>query len=215
MSRTHAYASSAEPDDIARLRRDVSLSSTVSQHGYKLSRNGREFETCCPFHAEDTPSFKVFIAHDGVERFHCFGCGKQGDVLDFVREAKGVDLPEAIRILGGGIGSRPSALPKQVKALDVYEGITPLPPPDLLQAGQRVRLYNPKRKGERSEWGSFAPSMVFPYRNADGSLLGYVLRHDLPDGGKETPMVMFARLPDGTETWCGFQFPKPRPMARC
>ncbi len=109
MSRTHAYASSAEPDDIARLRRDVSLSSTVSQYGFELDRNGREFETCCPFHAEDTPSFKVFIAHDGVERFHCFGCGKQGDVLDFVREAKGVDLPEAIRILGGGIGSRPSA----------------------------------------------------------------------------------------------------------
>jgi putative DNA primase/helicase len=212
MSRTHAYASSAEPDDIARLRRDVSLSSTVSQHGYKLSRNGREFETCCPFHAEDTPSFKVFIAHDGVERFHCFGCGKQGDVLDFVREAKGVDLPEAIRILGGGIGSRPNVRPKQVKALDVYEGITPLPPPDLLQAGQRVRLYNPKREGERSEWGSFAPSMVFPYRNADGSLLGYVLRHDLADGGKETPMVMFARLPDGTETWCRLPFAKPRPI---
>ncbi len=212
MSRTHAYASSGEPDDIARLRRDVSLSSTVSQHGYKLSRNGREFETCCPFHAEDTPSFKVFIARDGMERFHCFGCGKQGDVLDFVREVKGVDLPEAIRILGG-IGSRPNARPREIKARDAYEGITALPPPaDVLAPGRPVRLYNPKRKGGRSEWGSFAPSMVFPYREADGSLLGYVLRHDLADGAKETPMVMFVRLADGTETWCRFPFPKPRPI---
>ncbi|MEK1898351.1 MAG: hypothetical protein AAAB19_02225, partial [Rhizobium sp.] len=48
--------------------------------------------------------------------------------------------------------------------------------------------------------------------NADGSLSGYVLRHDLADGAKETPMVMFVRLPDGTETWCRFPFPKPRPI---
>ncbi|WP_157179738.1 CHC2 zinc finger domain-containing protein [Rhizobium sp. CF142] len=213
MSRTHSYASLGDTDDIARLRRDVSLSSTVTQYGYKLGRNGREFETCCPFHAEGTPSFKIFIAHDGMERFHCFGCGKQGDVLDFVREVKGVDLPEAIRILGGGIGSRPNARLEQARAPDVYEGITALPPPaDLLQAGQRIRLYNPKRRGARSEWGSFAPSMVFPYRSTDGSLLGYVLRRDLADGGKETPMVMFVRLPDGTETWCRFPFPKPRPL---
>ena len=215
MYRMPEYASSktGEPDDIERLRRGVSLSSTVTQYGYKLSRNGREFETCCPFHAEDTPSFKVFTARDGMERFHCFGCGKQGDVLDFVQEVKGVDLPEAIRILGGSIGSRPNARLEQARAPDVYEGITALPQPaDLLQAGRPVRLYNPKRRGGRSEWGSFAPSMVFPYRNPDGSLLGYVLRRDLSDGGKETPMVMFARLPDGTQTWCRFPFPKPRPL---
>jgi putative DNA primase/helicase len=215
MPRIPEYAPSKTDDanDIARLRRDVSLSSTVSQFGYKLQRNGHEFEACCPFHAEDTPSFTVFVGNDGIERFHCFGCGKQGDVLDFVKQVKGVDLPEAIRILGGGLSSRATVRPKQIKAHDVYEGITPIrPPADLLQPGNRVRLYNPKRKGERSEWGSFAPSMVFPYRHADGSLFGYVLRHDLADGGKETPMVMFVRLADGTETWCRFPFPKPRPI---
>lgn len=205
--------SKMDVNDIACLRREVSLALTVSQHGYKLDRNGQELETCCPFHAEDTPSFTIFTGNDGIERFHCFGCGRKGDVLDFVREVKGVDLPEAIRILGGGVSGRPNLRPKPVKARDPYEGVTPIrPPADLLRAGQRVRLYNPKRKGERSEWGSFAPSMVFPYRNADGSLSGYVLRHDLADGVKETPMVMFVRLPDGTETWCRFPFPKPRPI---
>ncbi|MBB3592700.1 putative DNA primase/helicase [Rhizobium sp. BK529] len=212
MPRIPEYApSKTDANDIARLRRDVSLASTVMQFGYKLMRNGREFESCCPFHAENTPSFKVYIGNDGMERFHCFGCGKQGDVLDFVREVKGVDLPEAIRILAGGGLGRPNVRP--LPALDAYAGSVPIAPPtDALQPGQRIRLYNPKRKGERSEWGAFAPSLVFPYRYADGSLLGYVLRHDLPDGGKETPMVMFVRLPDGTETWCRFPFPKPRPI---
>jgi putative DNA primase/helicase len=180
------------------------------QFGYKLTRNGREFETCCPFHAEKTASFKIYTGNDGIERFHCFGCGRTGDVLDFVCEARGVDLPEAIRILGGG---RPNARRRKAGVRDPYEGVTPISPPAApLRAGERLRLYNPKRRGERSEWGSFAPSMVFPYRKADGSLSGYVLRHDLADGGKETPMVMFTRLPDGTETWCRYPFPKPRPL---
>lgn len=215
MPRIPEYApAKTDANDLARLRRDVSLASTVMQFGYKLTRNGREFESCCPFHAENTPSFKVYTGNDGIERFHCFGCGKQGDVLDFVREVKGVDLPEAIRLLGGGSSSsRPNIRPQPAPTLDAYAGIVPIPPPaDTLQAGQRIRLYNPKRKGERSEWGAFAPSMIFPYRHADGSFFGYVLRHDLPDGGKETPMVMFVRLPDGTETWCRFPFPKPRPI---
>jgi|GEM_PF-912429 len=199
--------------DVERLRRDVSLSATVEHYGYKLAWNGQERETCCPFHAEDTPSFTLFVGQDGTERFFCFGCGEKGDVLDFVQKVKGVNLPEAIRILDGRDNSRPNVKPREIQARNVYEGITPVEPPsDALQVGARIRLYNPKRKGERSEWGGFAPSMVFPYRQADGSLFGYVLRHDLPDGGKETPMVMFVCLPDGTETWCRFPFPKPRPL---
>jgi hypothetical protein len=186
MDRISEYAPSSRTgvsSDVERLRRDMSLSSTAAQYGYKLSRNGQEFATCCPFHAEDTPSFTIFIGQDGVERFHCFGCGRKGDVLDFVREVKGVDLQGAIRILGISDDIRPNVRPQQIQARNIYEGITPVPPPaDLLQAGARIRLYNPKRKGERSEWGTFAPSMVFPYRHADGSLFGYVLRHDLPDG---------------------------------
>ncbi len=47
----------------------------------------------------------------------------------------------------------------------------------------------------------------FPIAHADGSLSGYVLRHDLPDGGKETPMVMFVRLADGREPGRVSRFP--------
>lgn len=199
--------------DIEDIRRNVSLSQTAAQFGVKLQRDGQEFVACCPFHAEDTPSFTIFTgSKDGVERFHCFGCGEKGDVLDFTQGIKGVDLREAISILGGEATGRPNVQPRKVEARDVYEGIVPLDPPaSPIEKGKRVRLYNPKRRGSEREWGSFAPSMVFPYRRLDGSLIGYVLRHDM-QGGKETPMVMFTRLPDGTETWCRFSFPKPRPL---
>lgn len=197
--------------DVDRLRRDVSLSDLSANYGLKLERDGNEFVACCPFHSEDTPSFTIFRGKDGVERFHCFGCGERGDILDYVQKIKGVDLREAIQILGGGGRTdRRNISPRVVAAHDIYEGIKPLDPPsDPIEVGKRVRLYNPKRKGSDREWGSFAPSMVFPYRRPDGSLIGYVLRHDMPDG-KETPMVMWVRLPDGKETWCRFPFPKPR-----
>ncbi|QND53437.1 hypothetical protein HB779_17245 [Phyllobacterium sp. 628] len=198
--------------DIERLRRDVSLSDTAAHYGVSLDIDGQEFVGCCPFHSEDTGSFTIFTGNDHIERFHCFGCGEHGDVLDFVQKIKGVDLREAINILGGGeVG--PNVAPRKVEVRDIYAGIVPVDnPSQSIEAGKRVKLYNPKRKGDKSEWGSFTPSMVFPYRRADGSLIGYVLRHDLPDGGKETPMVMRVVLQDGSERWCRFPFPKPRPL---
>ncbi len=199
--------------DLDRIRRETSLSDLALSYGVALERDGHEFVACCPFHSEDTASFTIFRGKDGVERYHCFGCGAKGDVLDFVQEIKGIkDLREAIRIVGGEV-SMPNVQPKQIKARDVYEGIIPIDPPEEpIVAGKRVRLYNPKRKGDRTEWGAFAPSMVFPYRRADGSLIGYVLRHDLGNGDKETPMVMWVCLPDGTQCWSRYPFPKPRSL---
>ena len=64
-----------------------------------LQRAGSEWKGCCPFHADRSPSFTIFA---GGERFHCFGCGASGDVLDFVQRAYGVSLPEAAQRLGAG-----------------------------------------------------------------------------------------------------------------
>lgn len=65
----------------------------------KLARRGSEYKACCPLHADKTPSFTIF---DGGKRFHCFGCGASGDVLDFVGQLHGVGLVEAARMLAGG-----------------------------------------------------------------------------------------------------------------
>lgn len=196
---------------IDRLRRKVLLSETASRYGVELQNDGNEWVACCPFHAEDTPSFTIFTGRDHVQRFQCFGCDAAGDVLDFVKDIKGVDLKEAIRILGGAV-SGPNVAPIAKPARNVYAGIVPLDPPSVIKVGNKVRLYNPKRAGHEWEWGTFKPSAVYPYRRDDGAVMGYVLRREMADGGKETPMVMWGRLPDGSECWSRFPFAKPRPL---
>ena len=54
----------------------------------KLQRAGNEWKACCPFHADRTPSFTIYSRG---QRFCCFGCGAQGDVLDFIQRLHGVD----------------------------------------------------------------------------------------------------------------------------
>lgn len=192
--------------DVDAIRRKYRVSDVAASFGVVLDKNGDEFEACCPFHAEDTPSFTVFKGKDSAERFHCFGCGVQGDVLDFVQKLKGCNLPEAVRILSGGSSDMPNIAPRQnSQARDVYAGIVPIATDEAIEVGKKLRLYNPKRAGHEWEWGSFAPSMV--HRYAPGM---YVLRRDMRDGGKETPMVCRVRLTNGDECWSRFPFPKPR-----
>lgn len=65
----------------------------------KLQRAGNEWKGCCPFHSDRSPSFTIFA--DG-ERFHCFGCGVHGDVLDFVARLHSTSMLEAARLLCAG-----------------------------------------------------------------------------------------------------------------
>lgn len=195
-------------NDIDTIRRDVSLPAIAQSFGVDLAPNGNEFEACCPFHQERSPSFTIFPGKDGAWRFHCFGCGEQGDVIDFVQKIQGVGKAEAISILGGKRQRGENIQPIQIEGRDPYAGITPLTPTEELAPGRNLVLYNPKRERK----GNITPSEIYAYRKPDGSVRGYVLRHDLADGGKETPMVCWTRLPDGEECWSRFPFPKPRPL---
>ena len=47
-----------------------------------LKKKGSNYEACCPFHHEKTPSFSV---HPKKNIFKCFGCGIGGDVIEFTR----------------------------------------------------------------------------------------------------------------------------------
>lgn len=84
--------------DLDAIRRDNRLPD-IAAPVMALRPAGNEWVACCPFHADRSPSFTIF---DGGRRFHCFGCGASGDVLDFVQRSYGVALPEAARMLGAG-----------------------------------------------------------------------------------------------------------------
>ncbi len=67
----------------------------------QLKRAGSGFVANCPFHHEKTPSFHVTPS---MQRFHCFGCGKGGDAITFVRDYENLPFVEAVRTLAKRAG---------------------------------------------------------------------------------------------------------------
>ena len=77
---------------------------------FPLKRAGKDYKALCPFHAEKTPSFTV---SPSKQIFKCFGCGRGGNVFNFVMAKESVTFPEAVRILAERAGievqTRPEA----------------------------------------------------------------------------------------------------------
>lgn len=66
-----------------------------------LKRKGANYQACCPFHNEKTPSF-VVSPTKGM--FKCFGCGKGGNAVTFIMEQENVSYPEALKIVAKRYG---------------------------------------------------------------------------------------------------------------
>lgn len=67
----------------------------------RLKKRGKNYLGLCPFHKEKTPSFTVSAEK---QMYHCFGCGKGGNVFTFVMETEKVSFVEAVRTLAGRAG---------------------------------------------------------------------------------------------------------------
>jgi len=67
----------------------------------RLRKRGKNFTGLCPFHQEKTPSFTVSAEK---QMFHCFGCGKGGNIFTFVMEIEKVSFVEAVRSLAERAG---------------------------------------------------------------------------------------------------------------
>ncbi|HYL63326.1 MAG TPA: CHC2 zinc finger domain-containing protein, partial [Candidatus Methylomirabilis sp.] len=67
----------------------------------RLKKTGKDFSGLCPFHQEKTPSFTVSPIK---QIFYCFGCGKGGDIFNFVMDIERCEFPEAIRVVAEKCG---------------------------------------------------------------------------------------------------------------
>ena len=88
------------PEFLDEVRNRSSLAQVVGRR-VRLIRRGREHVGLCPFHKEKTPSFTV---SDDKGFYHCFGCGANGSVFDFVMQTEGLSFPEAVERLAGDAG---------------------------------------------------------------------------------------------------------------
>jgi len=87
---------------IQRVKQRSPIITVVGNYVRDLKRSGRLMQACCPFHEENTASFKVDPER---ETWRCYGaCDRGGDVIQFVMEAEGVDFMDALRLMAEACG---------------------------------------------------------------------------------------------------------------
>lgn len=210
------------PEDVIDRARGQ-IANVIIDAGVEIKKRGNEFIGLCPFHNEKTPSFHVTPAR---KTYHCYGCGAHGDAIDFLQHYYGLRFPDAIRVLAGEI--KPTVGPieqtKREEPPDIYADFKPVMPvpdnaprfrPGITGSG----IVNPKRLDDPEYKGPWrpTPTLVHPYRDAAGRILGYVLRINLGERDssgkvrKITPQVTWCEWSEGA-AWAFRTFPTPRPM---
>ena len=87
-------------DFIATLLGRVDIVQVIDRY-VPLKKAGANYQACCPFHSEKTPSFTV----SPVKQFyHCFGCGAHGTAVGFLMEYGGKSFPDAVEELARDAG---------------------------------------------------------------------------------------------------------------
>ncbi|MCK1234947.1 DNA primase [Streptococcus uberis] len=116
-----------DKETISQIKNSVNIVDVIGEV-VALSRSGRHYLGLCPFHKEKTPSFNVI---EDRQFFHCFGCGKSGDVFKFIEEYRQVPFLESVQILAerSGLAIEPLASNQQSSSskrphqllLDIHE----------------------------------------------------------------------------------------------
>ena len=110
------------PAFLDELRARTTLSALVGRT-VKLTRAGREFKACCPFHNEKTPSFYV---NDEKGFYHCFGCQAHGDAIRWLTDQRGLAFMDAVKDLADAAGMAvpapdPRSQERAERAAGLYE----------------------------------------------------------------------------------------------
>jgi DNA primase len=110
------------PQWLDELRSRITLSALIGR-SVKVTKAGREYKACCPFHNEKTPSFTI---NDEKGFYHCFGCSAHGDAIRWMTDQRGLSFMDAVKELAAEAGMEvPAADPKAAqraeKANNLYD----------------------------------------------------------------------------------------------
>lgn len=106
---------------ISEIKNSVNIVDVIGEV-VQLTKAGRNFLGLCPFHGEKTPSLNVV---EDKQFYHCFGCGRSGDVFKFIEDYRGVSFMEAVQIVGDQVGIRVQTLPPSQSWLQQADGKQP------------------------------------------------------------------------------------------
>ena len=145
-----------------RVKQQADIVRVVGEY-VRLKKTGKDFSGLCPFHQEKTPSFTVSPIK---QIFYCFGCGKGGDIFNFVMEMERCDFPDALRLVAEKCGI---SIPKP----------KPSSPAERTQSSVRATLVEMHREAQ-----------TFFVNQLQGTAEGKLARAYLEDrGGKAVTVV--------------------------
>ena len=111
---------SLTPQWLDELRARTSLSALIGR-SIKVTKAGREYKACCPFHNEKTPSFTI---NDEKGFYHCFGCSAHGDAIRWMTDQRGLSFMDAVKELAASAGMDvPAADPQAAKQAEARAGL--------------------------------------------------------------------------------------------
>ncbi|MEG3179922.1 DNA primase [Sphingomonas sp. LT1P40] len=111
---------SLTPAFLDELRARTTLSSLIGRT-VKITRAGREWKACCPFHNEKTPSFTI---NDDKGFYHCFGCGAHGDAIRWLTDQRGLPFMDAVKELAAAANlDVPQADPRAAEKAERAKGL--------------------------------------------------------------------------------------------
>ncbi len=87
-------------DDISRIKEAIDVVDLISEY-VQLKPSGINHKGLCPIHNEKSPSFMV---NRERQSWHCFGCGKGGDIFTFIQELEGMEFRDALKFLADKAG---------------------------------------------------------------------------------------------------------------
>lgn len=182
--------------DLKQLKYSVNMADIIGRY-VPLRKDGIHFLACCPFHSEKSQSFTVTPSK---QMWKCFGCGKGGDIFDFVMQHENVDFKQALKLIEdpNNINATPISYQSNENKTDVKKWTAIIP------------VVKPIPPIKTTHFKHGEPSKTWVYRDSNGDILCLVSRYETPDGKVALPMTYCT---DGEKSEWRFQgLDRPRPI---
>lgn len=129
--------------DLSEIKNRLNIVDVLGEY-LRLEKAGANYRALCPFHNEKSPSFMV---SEEKQMWHCFGCGKGGDIFSFVMEIEGLEFREALKVLAEKAGVQlanysPQKTEEKNRTLEILELATKFYETQLWKGAGKIKILN-------------------------------------------------------------------------